>query len=71
MRECIRCGTEMQENCGLKAEGLRGASYLVLTKEDSLFFSGTLDYPKIAICPNCGEVSIYLEDVSKLKRQKK
>ena len=71
MRECIRCGTEMQEKCGIKVAGIRGAGYLILSDEDSLLFARTLDYPSVAICPNCGEVSIYLEDVSKLNRQKK
>lgn len=52
MRECIRCGTEMRENCGIKVEG---AGYGIVLSADE------------AICPKCGEVSIYLEDLDRLK----
>ena len=43
MRKCLRCGTEMKEDCT------------------------RIGKPKVAICPKCGEVSIYIEDVDKLK----
>lgn len=29
-------------------------------------FGGRIGKPKVAICPKCGEVSIYVEDVEKL-----
>ncbi len=65
MRNCLRCGTQMQEDCTVKVEG---AGYgVVLSTEESKIFSGRIGKPKVAICPECGEVSIYLEDVSKLK----
>ena len=64
MRKCIRCGAEMQEGCTIKVEG---AGYgVVLSTEESKIFSGRVGRPKVAIGPQCGEVSIYLEDVSKL-----
>ena len=69
MRECLRCGTEMKENCGIKVEGWR-SGYLVLTDVEHILFSSSLDSPKVAICPNCGEVSIYLENASKLNMKK-
>ena len=65
MRTCIRCGAEMQESCTIKVEG---AGYgVVLSTEENKIFSGRIGRPKVAVCPECGEVSIYLEDVSKLK----
>ena len=65
MRTCLRCGAAMQENCDLKVEG---AGYgLVLSNDAGKLFGGRMGRPKVAICPKCGEVSLYLEDVSKLK----
>lgn len=65
VRKCIRCGTEMKEECAIKVEG---AGYgIVLSSNEHKLFGGRMGTPKVAICPECGEVSIYLEDVSKLK----
>ena len=58
MRKCIRCGADIK---------VEGAGYgVVLSTEESKIFSGRVGRPKVAICPQCGEVSIYLEDVSRL-----
>lgn len=65
MRTCIRCGAEMQEGCAIKVEGA-GYGVVLSTKEDKIF-SGRIGTPRVSVCPQCGEVSIYLEDVSKLK----
>ena len=63
MRKCIRCGSEMKEDCAVKIEG---AGYgIILSSDESKLFGGRIGKPKVAICPKCGEVSIYLEDVSK------
>lgn len=65
MRKCLRCGAEMREGCAVKVEG---AGYgVVLSTEENKLFSGRVGKPKVAVCPECGEVSVYLEDVSKLK----
>ena len=65
MRKCIRCGGSMQEGCTVKVEG---AGYgVVLSTEENKLFSGRIGKPRVAVCPVCGEVSIYLEDVDKLK----
>ncbi len=61
MRKCIRCGSEMKENCAIDSYG----GIELIDKNKKLFKRG-LGAPKVAICPKCGEVSIYLEDVSKL-----
>jgi len=40
---------------------VKGASYgTVLTDSKNKWFGGRMGGPKVAICPNCGEVSIYL-----------
>ena len=67
MRKCIRCGTEMKENCGIKVQG--GGYGIVLTDDENKLFGGRMGSPKVAICPNCGEVSIYLENTSKLNKE--
>ena len=60
MRTCVRCGSEMRENCAIKVEG---AGYgIVMSKEENKLFSGRIGKPKVAICPKCGEVSIYVEN---------
>jgi len=64
MRKCLRCGSEMKENCAIKVEG---AGYgIVMSSDENKLFGGRLGKPKVAICPNCGEVSIYVEGVEKL-----
>ena len=65
MRNCLRCGAEMQEGCTVKVEG---AGYgVVLSTQENKLLSGRIGKPRVAVCPVCGEVSIYLEDVDKLK----
>ena len=65
MRKCIRCGSEMKEGCAIKIEG---AGYgIVMSSDESKLFGGRIGKPKVAICPECGEVSIYVEDLHKLK----
>ena len=65
MRTCIRCGSDMKEGCAIKIEG--GGNGIVLSADENKLFGGRIGKPKVAICPNCGEVSIYIEDVDKLK----
>ncbi len=66
MRMYIRCNTKMIEDCGIK---VKGAAYgLVLTDDENKWWGGRIGTPKVAICPKCGEVSIYLEDVEQLKK---
>lgn len=57
----------MVENCGIK---VKGASYgIVLTDDENKWWGGRIGTPKAAICPRCGEVSIYLENTEKLEKQ--
>ena len=63
MRKCIRCGSEMKENCAIKVEG---AGYgIILSSDENKLFGGRMGKPKVAICPNCGEVSVYMENIEK------
>jgi len=67
MRKCIRCNIAMIENCGIK---VKGAAYgLVLVDDESKWWGGRMEQPKVAICPKCGEVSIYLDNLDKLKNK--
>ena len=55
MRKCLRCGTEMKENCAIKVEG---AGYgIVMSSDENKLFGGRIGKPKVAICPKCGEVA--------------
>lgn len=55
----------MKENCAVKIEG---AGYgIVLSADEHKVFGGRMGKPSVAICPKCGEVSIYLENIEKLK----
>ena len=65
MRKCLRCGAEMKENCDLR---VHGAGYgVVLSTDESKLFGGRIGKPKVAVCPQCGEISLYLDDVEKLR----
>ena len=55
----------MKENCTIKVQGA-GYGIVMSTEKDKLF-KGRIGEPKVAICPECGEVSIYIEDTSVLK----
>lgn len=64
MRKCMRCQTEMVENCSIKVEG---AGYgIVMATDDRRLFANRIGKPKVAICPSCGEVSIYIENTDNL-----
>ena len=55
----------MKENCAIK---IKGAGYgIVMSSDENKLFGGRMGEPKVAICPACGEVSIYVEALDKLK----
>jgi hypothetical protein len=56
----------MKEGCAIKVEGT-AYGIVMSTNENARLFGGRIGAPKVAICPKCGEVSIYVEDVDKLK----
>ena len=65
MRKCIRCGADMVEGCAIRQSD--NACGIVIMDSDRLF-AKTIGKPKAAVCPECGEVSIYLENLDRLKK---
>lgn len=65
MRKCIRCGADMKEDCTIKVED--GGYGIVMSVDANKLFGGRIGNPKVAICPTCGEVSIYIENTEQLK----
>lgn len=63
MRRCPRCDVEMREGFLLREE--RAGRPIGLYKTGKIF--GEVDYLKAAVCPNCGEVSLYLPNVAQLE----
>jgi len=63
MRQCIRCKTEMVEDLTIRDSG--DATAIILT--NNKFFAKNLGKVKAAACPECGEISLYIEDTEKLK----
>ena len=50
MRKCIRCGSEMKEDCAVKIEG---AGYgIILSSDESKLFGGRIGKPKLPSAPN-------------------
>lgn len=69
MRKCLRCGAEMTEGLEILAE---------YNSMDSLVrdFMGKVRKDivvraKAAVCPECGEVSFYLENTQELRESTK
>ena len=54
MRKCIRCGAEMQEDYAFTG----GGGNVIRKKGLNL----KTVYPKAALCPHCGEISIYVDE---------
>ena len=62
MRKCVRCECDMVANYDVKVEG--GAYGLKITKPGS--FKSSLGKIRVAVCPKCGYLELYLEDTSKI-----
>ena len=63
MRECPRCKAEMVEDLIIRDSG-RFTNIIITTGR---VFGPNLGKVCAAVCPECGEISIYLEDTDKLK----
>ena len=59
MRSCLRCQTEMKDGFDLQVEG--GAFGIRLVTKGRVF-PKQVGKPKAAVCPNCGELSLYIEN---------
>lgn len=64
MRKCIRCGADMVEGCGVRQTDSAAG---VAVMESEKFFARQIGRLKAAVCPECGEVSMYIENTEKLK----
>ena len=65
MRKCIRCGADMVENCAVRQSD--NACGIVIMESDKLF-AKTVGKPKAAVCPVCGEVTLYIENPEKIRK---
>ncbi len=43
---------------------------LDIVDEENRWFGKRVGQPKAAVCPNCGEISVYLEDLEKIKNSR-
>lgn len=67
MRICKHCECEMIDGFDIMVEG--GAYGIKISKGDGIF-AKRLSKPKVAICPKCGEVSLYIENVDEVLENK-
>ena len=67
MRMCKQCQKEMIGGFDIIVEG--GAYGIKISKGDGLF-AKKLAKPRAAICPECGEVSLYIENVDEVLENK-
>lgn len=65
MRKCLRCQADMVEYCDIKVEG--GGYGLTVANHTNRVFAGRIGKPNVAVCPDCGEISMYIENTSDLK----
>ena len=63
MRTCKQCDSEMVNGFDIKDDG---ASYGIKITKNSAIFAERIEKPKVAICPKCGEVSLYIEKLDKI-----
>lgn len=66
MRKGLRCDEIMIEDYTLKTENITAQASVVLGKGSGVF-SDTKGKIKAAICPNCGEISIFFDKLDKIK----
>ena len=64
-RKCLRCGAETRI-CGIKPDA---ASYGLMITVDPGPAYGKHAHPLAAVCPVCGEVSVFIEDPETLFKE--
>lgn len=67
MRICRQCQAEMTEGFDIKVEG---AGYGIKIAEGTGIFAKRIEKPKVAICPKCGEISLYIENMDEISGRK-
>ncbi|NLK40006.1 MAG: nucleic acid-binding protein [Clostridiales bacterium] len=68
MRICCRCNIKMAEGFDIKVEG---GGYGIVVSDRTGIFAKRIEKPKVAICPECGEVSLYIENTADISKSKK
>ena len=63
MRKCLRCQVEMIEDLVVMSSN----GYNMDVRQKGIF-QGSLGKIKGAVCPECGYIETYLEDVEKIKK---
>lgn len=63
MRICNQCQCEMIEGFDVKVEG---GGYGIKISKGTGIFAKRIEKPKVAICPKCGEISLYLENIDQI-----
>lgn len=61
MRVCYRCSIEMVEGFDIKVEG---GAYGIKISDGTGIFAKRIEKPKVTICPECGEISLYIENIT-------
>ncbi|NLK90441.1 MAG: nucleic acid-binding protein [Clostridiales bacterium] len=66
MRICKQCQEVMLEGFDIKVEW---GGYGIKISDGTGIFAKRLEKPKVAICPKCGEISLYIENVDKMDKR--
>ena len=66
MRKCVKCGKVMVSDLRLK---VNGGGYGIVVRVDEKQKATIIDDVKVAVCPECGYIEMYLEDLTNLKDQ--
>jgi hypothetical protein len=45
---------------------IEGAGYGIKIAAGTSIFANRIEKPKVAICPKCGEISLYVENIDKI-----
>ena len=64
MRKCAKCGNVMMSDLRLKVNGGGYGSVVHVDEKQKAKIIGDV---KVAVCPKCGNIEMYLEDLTNLK----
>ena len=67
MRICRQCQCEMIEGFDVRIEN---AGYGIKIAKDTGIFAKRIEKPKVAICPKCSEISLYVENINEFSENK-
>ena len=67
MRICRQCQCKMVEGFDVKVDS---AGYGITIAAGTGIFANRIEKPKVAICPKCGEISLYIENIDKIPKKR-